>query len=239
MRNLRKMRWLMPALFLLFLAAQGKMVHAETFVSSVKIKVALPLDGEWFLPQFIFPEGQHCRCWYADFSYEDGERLTEPCKAGQKIVLHLGFEPDPGYTFIPSGSGANPVVKVNGQTAVTRLSVPIHEDYTALWADLTWTVPAKGGVLTLPATLREIQAESFRSVKAQTVIVPEGTRKIGSKAFSSMKNLRRVILPDSLTSIADDAFSGCHASLMIETDSAWVESWADSAGIIVYHEPAG
>lgn len=44
---------------------------------------------------------------------------------------------------------------------------------------------------------------------ATSIEIPEGTRSIGSCAFSNCSYLTSVTIPDSVTSIGSDAFSGC------------------------------
>ena len=63
--------------------------------------------------------------------------------------------------------------------------------------------------LHLPDSILEVGAEALRDTDACAVVVPEGCRTIGSHAFAGLKDLYRVELPNSLTSLPDDAFSGC------------------------------
>ena len=63
--------------------------------------------------------------------------------------------------------------------------------------------------LYLPEGLLAIEAETFEGdVSLDEVIVPEGTLTIGSRAFAD-SGVTAITLPESLTEIADDAFSGC------------------------------
>jgi len=64
-------------------------------------------------------------------------------------------------------------------------------------------------IVTLPAGTTTIEAEAFRNTDAEYVIVPDGCKTIGSKAFANMSSLKYVQLPASIESIADDAFDGC------------------------------
>lgn len=45
--------------------------------------------------------------------------------------------------------------------------------------------------------------------KNQTIVIPEGVKKIGNKCFSHNKNIVEVYLPNSLIGIGNDAFNGC------------------------------
>ncbi len=63
-------------------------------------------------------------------------------------------------------------------------------------------------VLTLPTGLKEIGEEAFVDTAAEVIVVPEGCMSIGKRAFADCDGLRMVYLPDSVESIAGDAFSG-------------------------------
>ena len=67
--------------------------------------------------------------------------------------------------------------------------------------------------LTLPAAIKEVEPEAFMNVSAQVIIVPNGCVSIGSRAFANCTNLRYVILPSTLETLADDAFAGCGSNV--------------------------
>ena len=97
--------------------------------------------------------------------------------------------------------------------------------------------------LTMPASLTEISEEAFyEDTSLDEVILNEGIKTIGTKAFA-YSSIQRIYLPDSLDSIADDAFIGCaglvgygpdntvasrffdsHAGLTFEREEEWVSS---------------
>lgn len=67
--------------------------------------------------------------------------------------------------------------------------------------------------LTLPAAIKEVEPEAFMNVSTQVIIVPNGCVTIGSRAFANCTNLRYVILPSTLETLADDAFAGCGSNV--------------------------
>ena len=67
--------------------------------------------------------------------------------------------------------------------------------------------------LTLPAAIKKVEPEAFMNVSAQVIIVPNGCVSIGSRAFANCTNLRYVILPSTLETLADDAFAGCGSNV--------------------------
>ena len=50
---------------------------------------------------------------------------------------------------------------------------------------------------------------SFRNQKLTSYVIPASVTSIGDGAFSSCESLRSVVIPDSVTSIGDWAFSYC------------------------------
>ena len=63
--------------------------------------------------------------------------------------------------------------------------------------------------LILPASILEIEDESFMHLSMQAVIIPDGCLSIGSKAFAGNPQLLYVRIPASVTYIANDAFDAC------------------------------
>lgn len=73
----------------------------------------------------------------------------------------------------------------------------------------------KATTLRIPAGTKRIEDEAFIGVAAATVIIPDGCESIGARAFADCENLIRAEIPESVTEIADDAFGGCPAGFVI------------------------
>ena len=70
-----------------------------------------------------------------------------------------------------------------------------------------------GDELILPSNLTRIEAECFSGDPAiRQVELPDGVTHIGARAFAD-SGLRTILLPASLTDIANDAFDGCDPAL--------------------------
>lgn len=72
---------------------------------------------------------------------------------------------------------------------------------------LETSAAANGGVL--PANIKTIGADSFANTKFKQLFIPKGAKSIESGAFSACGSLRYIQIPDSVSFIADDAFTGC------------------------------
>lgn len=99
-----------------------------------------------------------------------------------------------------------------------------ESEYTASRNDLL--------TATLPAYLKDIETEAFANSGMQRVILPEGCTGIGSRAFADCADLQEVYLPNSITSIADDAFSNTQVKIFCSTDQTYVQTWAEQHGFV-------
>lgn len=160
---------------------------------------------------------------------------------GMSLTVVLEFDAADGYAFGPIGGLPRTRILINGVPAELTMSdyLPPYEAPMSVTASLSFTVAQPGGTLYLPSSLRVIEKEALSGTDAWRIIIPEGTTTIGARAFAGCHSLERVVIPESVTSIADDAFEGCPKKLMIVTDNAAVENFADARDIIVFHDLAG
>jgi len=84
----------------------------------------------------------------------------------------------------------------------------------------------------LPSDLTVIEAEAFRNVPMEYLVIPEGTKRIESKAFAGC-GIKQVVLADSLEYIAPDAF-GEVGNLWVKASSgSYAEAWAKENNAIL------
>ena len=93
---------------------------------------------------------------------------------------------------------------------------------------------AEAGVLTLPPTLTRVEAEAFRGdADIKKVVLPESMTTIDALAFAE-SGLLEINLPKSITQIADDAFAGCPAALTADVHGgSYAHTWCLSHGVQV------
>lgn len=94
-------------------------------------------------------------------------------------------------------------------SGVTEFTVPESVDVIGMGA---FTYNERLTNVTLPPTLKEIEALAFCSCPVLTgIVIPEGTEKIGMMAFEDCTSLQTITLPSSIAQIKNSAFSYCDA----------------------------
>ncbi len=108
---------------------------------------------------------------------------------------------------------ATVTLKVGG-TAVARCEV---------------TVRALDGIVQTPESLSQIKASAFENSAAEAVVLGDAVLKIGSRAFAGCASLVYIYIPDTVKSIADDAFDGINPIIYCSAGSA-AAAYADNNG---------
>lgn len=88
-----------------------------------------------------------------------------------------------------------------------------YQDHTISIRVTGWDIP-ETGTLTLPASIKTIDANAFEGIKSTTVVIPSGCTKINAGAFKN-SGVRRMYIPGTLTTVAEDAFDGCGRIIFI------------------------
>ena len=88
--------------------------------------------------------------------------------------------------------------------------------------------------LVLPSALKTVEAEAFRNDSSvQAVVLPDGVTTIGAYAFAG-SGVKRIYLPASIRSIADNAFSNCSSDLVASVIAgSYAYNWCVNHGINV------
>lgn len=85
--------------------------------------------------------------------------------------------------------------------------------------------------LILPEDLLEIGEDAFAACGTVVVLVPQGCTTIGARAFADNQELIKVVIPSSVTSIADDAFDGSDGAAIYAPAGSEAIAFAKEAGI--------
>ncbi|MCR5485492.1 MAG: bacterial Ig-like domain-containing protein [Clostridiales bacterium] len=105
-------------------------------------------------------------------------------------------------------------------------------------ANLNWTLDTETGVLSVTGTgpmadFSEVDPAPWSSSKDAIigVIFEAGVTGIGFNAFSGYSNLKDAMIPDSVESIADDAFADCDGLKIWGKDSSKAQTYSTEKGI--------
>ena len=91
--------------------------------------------------------------------------------------------------------------------------------------------PAAPAMIVLPADVKTVADSAFAGTDADVYILPEGTLRIGSRAFSGLKKQGvRIFLPTSIVEIADDAFADSDVTAVL-AGSAYVYEYCEEHNI--------
>ena len=89
------------------------------------------------------------------------------------------------------------------------------------------------GLLTFPQDLTIIEEQAFMGDPAiRIVVLPEGVTTIRSRAFAN-SGIERILLPASITSISDDAFSGCNGLVAEVYSTSYAYIWCTDNNVTV------
>jgi hypothetical protein len=93
-------------------------------------------------------------------------------------------------------------------------------------------------IITLPAGLRIIGKEAFLNTAGiRNVVVPEGVQEIGARAFVG-SSVQTIMLPESLTAIAEDAFDGVANLTITGAEGSYAQTYCEAHGITFVVKPA-
>ena len=94
-------------------------------------------------------------------------------------------------------------------------------------------LPAYSETLKLPSMLKTIEDEAFvNDAGLDVIIFPEGLQSIGKRAFANT-SLKKIYLPDSVISIANDAFEMCNSLIVSTKINTYGYYWAQERGYTI------
>jgi len=87
----------------------------------------------------------------------------------------------------------------------------------------------------LPKGLGSVGREAFEGINAQVLVVPSGCASIGIRAFADCPKLKLAVIPKSVSTIANSAFSGTDVTILTPSGS-YAGAWAEEQGVNVIYQ---
>ena len=166
-----------------------------------------------------------------------GDRYTFVVDVNKRDVTYAWYYKLPaesGYTRAEATGStlagmAN--ARLDGMTVYCEVTDSDQITIQSKKAKLTVSCPE----LVFPSGTIKIDVEAFAGCGFEKLVLPDGLKRIGSRAFRNCTALAYVSIPASVESIAADAFEGC-TGICIECDRGTVgDSFAQAHGFgIVY-----
>ncbi len=75
-----------------------------------------------------------------------------------------------------------------------------------------------------------IASNAYENFQMESVVIPDGVRRIEGSAFLNCFNLSEITIPQSVSIIDPDAFRGCNNFTIISSSGSYAESYALSMG---------
>ncbi len=89
--------------------------------------------------------------------------------------------------------------------------------------------------LHFPSGLQIIEDEAFAGNICSYAVLPQGVKTIGSQAFAHCTRLKEIVIPESVFSIAEDAFMDCPQLTIRCSAGSYADEYAEAHGITTVH----
>ncbi len=217
-------------------------------------------NGDWFIDGYLLDGVWNCSARFVTqvddgrqdavvlFSFDSAEALQNyeitrkltgdydqvDIRCDQNGVTSIALRGDVLYQWMPSSHWYS-ITYDEGTPVTTYYPTLSGIDLTTL-APLFGKSPFAGPALMeaiLPASLETVEAGAFEDAALQRVVAEEGLRRIESRAFAACADLEEVVLPASVTYIAEDAFAGSNQVTITAPAGSYAATWAESHGIDV------
>lgn len=121
-------------------------------------------------------------------------------------------------------------IRATGEGTATITAQHIQDMDGSMNKTVTITV-TKPTTMILPTALKTIEENAFDGIAAQRVIIPEGVTAIGDEAFANSSNLLMIVIPDSVKTFGQNIFAGSPQVTIYCPSGADAETYAAAHGI--------
>ena len=167
----------------------GDFQNTAFTAQSETVEDVAALGHDWGTPTYT---------WADDYSSVTAKRVCgrQGCGEEETETVKTSMTPKTAPTNDTKGETEYTGIFTNTSFATQSMVV---EDIPAL-KDMS--------LMKLPAKLEIISDEAFANLACEAIIIPDGCKMIGARAFADCRRLIYINIPASVTSIATDAFEG-------------------------------
>ena len=170
----------------------------------------------------------------------DQENVEIEMEEVKLLNAHIDPENAENKNVIRRSSDDSIAIVSNGEiTGINPGTVTItaETETTGITATCMVTVTEKKTIepfvpdFVLPISLEFIEDEAFSGGAFVYASLPEGMKKIGSRAFAQCHNLKYIYIPESVTSIKPDAFIGTSDLTILGKEGSYAQFFANKYDI--------
>ena len=119
-------------------------------------------------------------------------------------------QPTESFTYIELSDGTIEILTYEGDLTVVNVPSVIDGKTVSCMASAVFAGNTSVRTVTLPETIKEVYAYSFKSCSGlRKVVLPAGLEKLGDYVFQNCNRLTEVVLPESLKTLGAGAFYEC------------------------------
>ena len=170
-----------------------------------------------------------------DASFYDRTTSAKVCNGRDSTWENQAALAAMGFDYNTSGDSWLPVFYEEGSyttTVTARIGNLNLEEELLICVYRDKPLPSNPATITIPVALRTIEDEAFFGIPVNVVdLRGANVKTIGQKAFAECTGLLRIYIPQSVTSIADNAFDGCTGFVIYCTEGSTADTWAKAHGI--------
>ncbi len=206
-------------------------VNGALFDKDVTTLISYPngKEGVYVIPDGVLEIGSHAFYWSHKMTgviipssvKTIGENAFQTCSKLADVVIPEGVSSIGAYTF----SGDTSLHSITIPSGVTEIGENAFNN-----ADLSDVYYGGSEAEWDRISIAEnnqplLDAVIHYAVDTRTLELPADLTAIESEAFAGLTNVDEIIIPDSVTSIAADAFEGSSVTLIV-TSGSYAETWA-------------
>ena len=153
---------------------------------------------------------------------------------GDTVLMQATVSPAPSGNYELVWSSLNPSVAIVDENGAVTGIAPGIADIAVAFDGKTAVckvIVLPEEVLRIPENTIDVDAQAFENVGAQMIVLSEGVLNIGEKAFANNAQLCLINLPDSIQTIAENAFEGTEAVTILCRAGSVAESFAQTKGV--------